>query len=115
MAHIKSGKARVIGISTLERSRLLPEVPTVAEQGVPGFSYFQWIGIAAPAATPPAVLNKLHGELVKVAGDPEIQRKLQDDGTVAVASSAERFREQFKDESARWRRVAAETGVRFAQ
>ena len=115
MAHIKSGKVRVVGISTAERSRLLPDVPTVAEQGVPGFTYLQWIGIAAPAATPPAGVGRLHEELVKVARDPDILRRLHDDGTVAVASTPERFREQFREESARWRKVAAETGVRFTQ
>ena len=115
MSYIKSGKVRVLGISTAERSRLLPDVPTVAEQGVPGFTYLQWIGIAAPAATPAAIVGRLNEELVKVAKDPEIVRRLHDDGTVAVASSPERFREQFREESARWRKVAAETGVRFTQ
>jgi tripartite-type tricarboxylate transporter receptor subunit TctC len=115
MAHIKSGKVRVVGISTAERSRLLPDVPTVAEQGVPGFTYLQWIGIAVPAATPTAIVGKLHEELVKVAKDPDILRRLHDDGTVAVASTPERFRAQFREESARWRKVAAETGVRFTQ
>lgn len=115
MAHIKSGKVRVVGISTLERSRLLPEVPTIAEQGVPGFTYLQWIGVAAPAATPPAIVGKLNAELVKVARDPEILRRLSDDGTVAVGSSPERFREMFQEEAARWRKVAAETGVTFSR
>jgi len=115
MPYIKSGKARVLGISTAERSRFLPDVPTVAEQGVPGFTYLQWIGVAVPAATPAAIVARLNEELVKVARDPEILRRLHDDGTVAVASTPERFREQFREESMRWRKVAAETGVRFTQ
>jgi tripartite-type tricarboxylate transporter receptor subunit TctC len=115
MGHIKSGKARVIGISTLERSRLLPDVPTIAEQGVPGFTYLQWIGIAAPAATPAAIVTKLNAELIKVAKDPEILRRLSDDGTVAVGSSPDRFKQIFQDEAARWRKVAAETGVKFTR
>jgi tripartite-type tricarboxylate transporter receptor subunit TctC len=115
MPYIRAGKARVLGISTAERSRLLPDVPTVAEQGAPGFTYLQWIGIAVPAATPSAIVARLNEELVKVARDADILRRLHDDGTVAVASTPERFREQFREESARWRKVAAETGVRFTQ
>lgn len=115
MAYIKAGKARVIGISTLERSKLLPEVPTVAEQGVPGFTYLQWIGIAAPAATPSAIVNKLSAELVRVVRDPEIVHRLSDDGTVAVGSSPEQFREMFVQEAARWRKVAAAIGVTFTR
>jgi tripartite-type tricarboxylate transporter receptor subunit TctC len=115
MSHIKSGKARVIGVTALERSPVLPGVPTVAEQGVPGFSYQQWIGIAAPAATPSAIVKKLNAELVKVVRDPEIMQRLRDDGTVAVLSSPGRFKELFQEESARWHRVAAETGVKFTR
>jgi len=115
MQYIKTGKVRVLGISTLERSRLLPDVPTVAEQGVPGFTYLQWIGVGMPAATPGAIVAKLNAELVKVAKDPEILQRLSDDGTVAVGSSPERFREIFREDAARWRKVAAETGVRFTR
>ena len=115
MQYIKTGKVRVLGISTLERSRLLPEVRTVAEQGVPGFTYLQWIGVGVPAATPPAIVSRLNAELIKVAKDPEILQRLSDDGTVAVGSSPERFRETFQHDVARWRKVAAETGVTFAR
>ena len=80
MSYIKAGKARVLGISTAERSRLLPDVPTVAEQGAPGFTYLQWIGIAVPAATPSAIVARLNEELVKVARDADILRRLHDDG-----------------------------------
>lgn len=115
MAYIKAGKARVLGISTLERSRLLPDVPTVAEQGAPGFTYLQWIGVGAPAATPGPLVARLNAELVKVARDPEILRRLSHDGTEAVGSSPERFREIFVGDAARWRKVAAETGVKFVR
>lgn len=115
MAHIKSGKARVVGISTLERSALLPDVPTIAEQGVPGFTYLQWIGISAPAALAAAIVWKLNGELIKVARDPEILRRLADDGTVAIGSTPERFRDVYQEDAARWRKVAAQTGITFTR
>jgi len=115
MPYIKAGKARVLGISTPERSRLLPDVPTIAEQGVPGFAYLQWIGVGAPAATSPAVVQRINAELVKVARDADILRRLSDDGTVAIGSTPERFRAVFLEDAARWRKVAAETGVTFTR
>ncbi len=115
MGYIKSGKVRVLGISTLERSRLLPEVPTVAEQGVPGFTYLQWIGVGAPAATPKAVVNRISAELIKVAQDGDILRRLSDDGTVAVGSTPERFRATFQEDAIRWRKVAADNGIQFTR
>ena len=115
MGYIKAGKARVLGISTTERSRLLPEVPTVAEQGVPGFTYLQWIGVGAPGATPAALVARMNAELVKVARDADILRRLSDDGTVAVGSSPERFRAVFQEDAARWRKIAAENGITFTR
>jgi len=115
MGYIKAGKARVLGISTQERSRLLPDVPTVAEQGVPGFTYLQWIGIAAPSPTPLPLVRRINMEMVKVANDNDILRRLSDDGTVAVGNSPEQFRAVFQEDVARWRRIAAENGIQFTR
>ena len=115
MGYIKAGKARVLGISTQERSRLLPDVPTVAEQGVPGFTYLQWIGIGAPSPTPLPLVRRINMEMVKVANDNDILRRLSDDGTVAVGNSPEQFRALFQEDVARWRRIAAENGIQFTR
>ena len=113
--HIKAGKVRLIGVTTAERSKVIPDVPTMAEQGAPGFSYEQWIGMGVPAATPPAIVNRLYTELARAAKSPEIFAKLQDDGTIIVASTPQEFRERLANESARWRKVAQISGAKLAQ
>lgn len=112
---IKAGKVRLLAVTTAERSRALPDVPTMAEQGAPGFNYEQWIGVGVTGATPPALIERMNAELVRAARSPEILRKLEDDGTIIVGSTAEEFRQRIASESARWRRVAQESGAKLAQ
>lgn len=112
---IKSGKVRLIGVTTAERSKAIPQVPTMAEQGAPGFDYEQWIGVGVAAATPPALIARLNSEFVRAAKSPDILAKLEDDGTIIVGSTPEAFRHRIAAESARWRRVAADTGAKLAQ
>jgi tripartite-type tricarboxylate transporter receptor subunit TctC len=92
----------------------MPDLPTVAELGVP-FNYVQWIGIAAPAATPPALVNRISGELAKVAKSQEIRAKLESDATLLVGTTPQRFREIIAEETARWTRLAKETGMKFSE
>lgn len=115
MPFIKSGKVRLIGVTTAERSRAIPDVPTMAEQGAPGFAYEQWIGVGVASATPAALINRLNSEFVRAAKSPDILAKLEDDGTIIVGSTPEVFRERIATEAARWRKVAADTGARLAQ
>ncbi len=112
---IKSGKVRLIGVTTAERSKAIPDVPTMAEQGAPGFAYEQWIGVGVTAATPPALINRLNNEFVRAAKSPDILAKLEDDGTLIVASTPEAFRQRIATEAARWRKVAQDTGAKLAQ
>ena len=115
MPFIKSGKVRLIGVTTAERSKVIPDVPTIAEQGAPGFDYQQWIGMGVAAATPPALVTRLNIELVRAARSPDIIARLEDDGTIIIASTPEAFRQRIAGESARWRKVAQETGAKLAQ
>lgn len=115
MPNIKAGKVRLIGVTTAERSKVVPDVPTMAEQGAPGFAYEQWIGIGVAGATPPAIVNRLSAELARAAKSPEIIAKLEDDGTVIVGSTPEEFRERIATEAARWRKVAQISGAKLAQ
>ncbi len=112
---VKAGKLRALGTSMLERSKLTPDLPTAAEQGLPGFNYFQWLGIAAPAATPQPIIVRLNAELAKVAKSAEVQRKLEDDGTILVGTSPERFRQIYEEESARLRKVAKDINMKFTE
>ena len=115
MSNIKAGKARAIAVSTLERSSFLPDLPTIAEQGFPGFEYAQWIGISGPAGMPAAVINRLSLELPRAARAPEILQKLASDGTLMVGSTPEQFRQHIATEAARWRKVAQDTGIKLVQ
>ena len=115
MPNIKAGKVRLIGVTTAERSKVIPDVPTMAEQGAPGFAYEQWIGVGVAGATPPAIINRLYTEFARAAKSPDIIAKLEDDGTIIVASTPEEFRQRIAVESARWRKVAQDSGAKLAQ
>lgn len=115
MPFIKSGKVRLIGVTTSERSKVIPDVPTMAEQGAPGFAYEQWIGMGVTGNTPAALINRLNAEFVRAAKSPDILTKLEDDGTIIIASTPETFRQRIATESARWRKLAQETGAKLAQ
>ena len=65
-AHIKAGRLRALGLASLKRSALMPELPTIAEQGLPGFEVNSWTGLVAPPKTPPAIVKRLYGEVVKI-------------------------------------------------
>lgn len=111
--HIKSGRLRALAISGGERSRAMAELPTVAESGVPGFDVTTWHGWLAPAGTPPAILNRIHAEMVKFLRVPALAEKLALDGGEAVGSSPDEYRRFLADEIARWRRLAKSTGLKF--
>jgi tripartite-type tricarboxylate transporter receptor subunit TctC len=115
MPQVKAGKVRLIGVTTAERSKALPDVPTMAEQGAPGFAYEQWIGMGVTGATPAPLVERLNAELVKAAKHPDVIARLADDGTIIVASSPDEFRQRIAAEAARWRKVAEATGAKLAQ
>jgi tripartite-type tricarboxylate transporter receptor subunit TctC len=91
LPHIKSGKLRALAVTSLERSPVAPEVPTVAESGYPGFEALAWHGILAPAKTPPAIIDKLNGEFVKAVRDPETKSLLANQAMQTVGSSPDAF------------------------
>lgn len=109
---IKAGKIKALALSSAERSALLPDMPTVQEQGIPGFEYPSWLSIFGPAGIPPAVLARLHGELVRVAKAPEVARVLQADGTVMIGSSPEELRRIVAVEIERWKKLVASAGIK---
>jgi tripartite-type tricarboxylate transporter receptor subunit TctC len=82
LPHAKSGRLRALAITSAQRSRATPELPTVAESGVPGFETAQWYGIVVPAGTPDAAVTRLNAEAVKVVTDPELTARMSRDGTI---------------------------------
>jgi tripartite-type tricarboxylate transporter receptor subunit TctC len=110
-ATIKAGKLRALGVTSPKRSAQLPDVPTIAESGVPGFSVTSWYGLCAPAGVPQPVLAKLHADAVKVLNQPDTQQRLAEQGIEVVATSPEQFAEFVKAEVAKWAKVVKEAGI----
>jgi len=111
LPHIKSGKLRALAVTSLERSPVAPEVPTVAESGYPGFEALAWHGILAPARTPPAVIRKLNAEIVKALADPATRELLTNQAMQVVGNSPEAFAAFIQKDIATWKAVAAAANV----
>ena len=90
LAQVKSGKLRAIGVAIPKRSPFLPDVPTLAEQGYPGFESVGWIGLAAPAKTPAAILDQLNAEIRKMLQDPAVKARFEQLAFTTVGDSRER-------------------------
>jgi len=112
LSFVKSGRLRAVGISTVQRSPLLPEVPTIAEAGVPGFQNDVWYGLLVPAATPSAIVRKVHGDVVAVIALPDIKKQLSALGADVVGSTPEEFEQLIKAETAKWARIIKAAGIR---
>jgi tripartite-type tricarboxylate transporter receptor subunit TctC len=111
--YVRTGKLRALGISTLQRSRVLPDLPTLAEQGAPGYNASTFHGYAVPAGTPRAIVNKLSAEFARVVDSPDIADKFSADGGEPVGSTPEEFRKFIAAEIGVWHRVIKESGVKI--
>ena len=111
LTYVKAGRLRALAVTTAKRSTVLPDLPTIAESGVPAYENSTWHGWIAPAGTPAAILNRLNAELVKAAKAPDLLEKLATDGGEGVGSTPEQFNRLIVTEMARWRKVVKETGV----
>jgi tripartite-type tricarboxylate transporter receptor subunit TctC len=112
LPHIKSGKLRALAVTSSKRSQALPEVPTVAEAGLPGYDSTQWYGVLAPAGTPREIVTRLHDAIARALRDAEVGKRLAADGAEAVGSSPEEFAGFIKSESEKWARVATAAGIK---
>ena len=113
MASMKSGRLRALAVTTAQRSKVLPDLPTIAESGVPGYENSTWFGLLAPAGTPPAVVSRLNAELVKISKSPDVIERLAPDGGEPVGSTPEQFARLIATETARWGKLVKEVGIRF--
>ncbi|MDA8444928.1 tripartite tricarboxylate transporter substrate binding protein [Paracidovorax valerianellae] len=109
--HVRSGKLRPIAVTTAKRSPELPDVPTIAEAGVPGYEATSWFGMFAPAGTPAPIVAQLNKALVKVLSQPETKKKLADQGAEPVSETPEQFAAFIQAESAKWGKVVKESGA----
>jgi tripartite-type tricarboxylate transporter receptor subunit TctC len=108
----RAGKVRALGVTTASRSAAAPEMPTIAEAGVPGYDANAWFGIFAPAGTPQTVINRLNAEIVKIVKLPDTRDRFLALGAEPAGSTAEQFGAFFKNEVAKWGKVVKESGAR---
>lgn len=105
LPHVKAERLRAFAVTSLKRAGTLPEVPTVAESGVPGYEYSTWYGLLAPARVPRAILNRLNKETVAALNDPEIRRRYLSQGVDPIPSTAAHYASYLKSEMEKWSRV----------
>jgi tripartite-type tricarboxylate transporter receptor subunit TctC len=110
--HVKAGRLRWLALSTARRSRAVPDLPTIAEAGVPGFDVGGWYGVLAPARTPTAIVAFLSNEIVKALKAPEVGERFATDGSEAIGRTPADFSAYIKAEIAKWAKVVKETGVK---
>ncbi|WP_176400761.1 tripartite tricarboxylate transporter substrate binding protein [Pigmentiphaga sp. NML030171] len=108
---VKAGKVRGLVVTGSKRSAALPEVPTVAESGFPGFEDVTWVGVFAPARTPDAVLQRLNDEVARIQRDPDFQARLAATGFEPLGGTLPQARKYLHDELAKWAKVVKETGA----
>jgi tripartite-type tricarboxylate transporter receptor subunit TctC len=112
LPHIRAGRVRALAVTSAQRSPVLPELPTVQESGLPGYEVTGWYGVLAPAGTPPAILAKIHRDVVAALKTPQVANRLRSDGAQAVGSSPAEFVSFIKAESAKWGGVIKRLGIK---
>jgi tripartite-type tricarboxylate transporter receptor subunit TctC len=111
LPHAKTGRLRALGVTSAKRAGGAPDIPTIAEAGVPGYEAVQWFGILAPAGTPRPVVDRVHREAVRVLQSADIKERLQADGADPVANSPEEFAAFLRSESVKWAKVVKAVGI----
>ena len=110
--YVKTGRLRALGVSTLKRSVTLPELPTISEQGVPGYEISTWHSVCAPRGTPAAIVEKLNREIAAVIQAPEMRERFAAAGTEPQSSTPDQLRERIALEVPRWEKLLAQLGLR---
>ncbi len=112
LPHWRSGKLRVLAVATKRRSAQIPDVPTIAESGLPDYEVNAWYGIAAPTGTPAAIVNRLHAEMMKFVNTPVYRDALAAQGAEPVSSTPEEFAAVLRNDKANWTRILKDLGIR---
>jgi tripartite-type tricarboxylate transporter receptor subunit TctC len=112
LSHVQAGRLRALGVTTRSRSAVVPEVPTIAEAGVPGFEVTVWYGILTTGGTPKPIVAKLNAEFVKALRAPDVRQQLTAIGLEPVGTDAAEFGAKIRAEIAQWARVVRQAGIR---
>ncbi len=111
LPQVRSGRLRALGVTTAKRALGVPDIPTIAEAGVPGYESVSWFGLIAPAGTPKEVIARLHREAVAILRAPDVRERFARDGTEVVAGSPEEFDAYIRAEVVKWARVVKSAGI----
>jgi tripartite-type tricarboxylate transporter receptor subunit TctC len=111
LPHVKSGRLRAIAVTGAKRSPAVPDLPTIAESGVPGYDSVAWFGVLAPAGTPPAIVKKLNAEIIKVLKSPDVAQRLSSQGAEPAYNTPEQFSAYIKTEMGKWAKVVKASGA----
>ena len=112
MPYVKSGRLRVIGVTSAKRSPLLPEVPTVAESGLPGYEVNSWYGVFAPPATPKELIAKVNVDVIAILGAPDVKERLAGLGAEPQPMAPDEFARYVRADIAKWAKVVKESGAK---
>jgi tripartite-type tricarboxylate transporter receptor subunit TctC len=112
MAQVKAGKLKALAVTTAERSRLVPDLPTMAEAGLPGFDISTWYGLFAPAGTPAPIVAKWNADVTKVLNSPDVRAKLVADGAEPSPNTPEQFAQMIARELAKYARIVKASGAK---
>jgi tripartite-type tricarboxylate transporter receptor subunit TctC len=112
MAQVKAGKLKALAVTTAERSKLVPELPTMAEAGLPGFDISTWYGFFAPAGTPPAIVARWNADVTKILNAPDVRAKIMADGAEPAPDTPEQFRQMIDRELAKYAKIVKASGAK---
>jgi tripartite-type tricarboxylate transporter receptor subunit TctC len=112
---VREGKLKAFAVTSLKRSAVAPELPTMAESGFPGFEAVPWFGLMAPAGTPAAIIDKLHRETVRVLALPDVRRRLEELGLDVIGSSPAELAAVIKSETPHWAKMIREAGIKLSE
>jgi len=112
LPHVKNGRLRAYGVTSTKRAAVAPDVPAIAEAGVPGYEVVQWFGILAPANTPREIIVKVHAGVVRAVQDPAIRERFISDGAETVGSTPEEFAAVIRADLSKWSKVIKNAGIK---
>ncbi len=112
LPHVRENRLRLLAVTTARRAASLPDVPTMAEAGVPGYEFTGWLGLLAPKDTPRAIVRQLHRETARIVNEADVKQLLVTSGTEPVGNTPEEFAALLKSELAKWTKVARQAGIK---
>ena len=110
---VKSGQLTAIAVGSAKRLASIPDVPTISESGVPGYEAYSWVGLVAPAQTPPDIVRKIHRDVSEILKQRDVADKLNQQGALPIGDTPEEFTQYIRDEIAKWGKVVREANIKL--